>query len=280
MTLQALRKTLRTLLQSKNIESPETDSGLILMHVLQIDKNELLLGNPQISKEHQQKIMDLTYRRLKGEPVRYLTGSCPFMDLVFDVNPSVLIPRPETELLVETVSKQLYQYPENTLLWDIGCGSGCIGISLAHKHPSLQVAELDISSKALDTAKATACRYHLENRMQFVCHDILTGWPALPVPAVMVSNPPYIPSAVIPSLQKEVRQFEPLAALDGGLDGLLFYRKIIKDAPLSSGGFLAFEIGYDQGETVPELMKACGYTDVTLFHDLSGLPRVVTGYHA
>ena len=191
MTLQTMRKTLRTLFQSENIESPETDSGLILMHILQINKNQLLLTNPQISEMHQQEIMNLAYRRIQGEPVRYLIGSCPFMDLTFDVNPSVLIPRPDTELLVEAVSKQLSRYPKNSMLWDIGCGSGCIGISLAHMHPSLHVTELDISQKALDTATATACRYHLENRIRFVHHDILSGWPSLPAPAVIVSNPPF-----------------------------------------------------------------------------------------
>ncbi|MBE5039417.1 peptide chain release factor N(5)-glutamine methyltransferase [Ructibacterium gallinarum] len=279
MTLQTMRKTLRTLFQSENIESPETDSGLILMHILQINKNQLLLTNPQISEMHQQEIMNLAYRRIQGEPVRYLIGSCPFMDLTFDVNPSVLIPRPDTELLVEAVSKQLSRYPKNSMLWDIGCGSGCIGISLAHMHPSLHVTELDISQKALDTATATACRYHLENRIRFVHHDILSGWPSLPAPAVIVSNPPYIPSSSISNLQKEVRDFEPQTALDGGPDGLLFYRKIISDAPLLSGGLLAFEIGYDQGSSVPELMKNGDYTDVTLLYDLSHLPRMVLGYH-
>ncbi|MBR5152398.1 MAG: peptide chain release factor N(5)-glutamine methyltransferase [Clostridia bacterium] len=276
MTLAEIRKYLIRLFQEHHIESPETDSGLLLMHRLNLSKTQLLLGTYILTEEEESDMLALANRRIQGEPVRYLTGVCPFMDLDFYVNPSTLIPRPDTELLVEAVSHRL---GDRTILWDIGCGSGCVGITLAHLHPSLSVAELDISFEALDTARQTAQRYGLSNRVSFLQHDILKGMPALTPPQVIVSNPPYIPTKDIETLQTEVRFFEPRRALDGGADGLLFYRQIIKHAPLSSHGLLAFEIGFDQGESVPALMREHGYLDIELLHDLSGNPRVVLGYH-
>ncbi len=277
MTLQELRRQVKSLLIQHNIESPEADSGLLLMHTLGLNKTELLLNNSTVAPEDVATILALAERRIQGEPVRYLTGRAPFMDLEFTLNAATLIPRPDTEVLVETVSKQIGGAP--LTLWDIGCGSGCIGISLAHRHPSLKVVELDISQEALDAAKATATRYGLQDRIDFLLHDILTGMPNLPTPDIIVSNPPYIPSSDIDSLQKEVRVFEPRRALDGGADGLTFYRFITENAPLASGGLLAFEIGYDQGESVSRLLKENNYTNITLLKDLSGNPRVVLGQH-
>lgn len=275
MTLQELRRQLKDLLTQHKIESPEADSGLLLMHTLHLSKTELLLNNQEIASEEVAHIMSLAHRRIQGEPVRYLTGQAPFMDLEFTLNSATLIPRPDTEVLVETVSKEISDTP--LTLWDIGCGSGCIGISLAHRHRNLQVVELDISPDALAAATATAVRYGLDNRVTFICHDILSGMPHLPAPDIIVSNPPYIPSRDIEALQKEVRCYEPRRALDGGEDGLLFYRFITKHAPLKSGGLLAFEIGYDQGESVPQLLAENGYTGITLTKDLTGNPRVVLG---
>ena len=277
MTLQALRKELRTLFLEHNMESPEADSGLLLMHVLQLNKTQLLLENPEVSHETYAEILHLANRRIQGEPVRYLTGVCPFMDLEFYVNPATLIPRPDTEVLVLAVSAYIAEQTRPLTLWDIGCGSGCIGITLAHMHKNLTVVEIDISSMALETAKRTANRYGLEERIHFLHQDILQGMPEGKAD-IIVSNPPYIPTKDIDSLQTEVKHFEPRSALDGGEDGLLFYRHIIRHAPLSPKGLLAFEIGYDQGESVPALMQEDGYTDVTLQKDFSGNPRVVFGF--
>ena len=277
MTLKELRKELRTLFTEHNIESPETDSGLLLMHVLHLNKTQLLLDNPEISPKAYAQILELANRRLQGEPVRYLTGVCPFMDLEFYVNPSTLIPRPDTEVLICTVSDYIAKQARTLTLWDIGCGSGCIGITLANMHKDLTVMEIDISPMALETAKRTAKRYGLDDRIQFIHQDILKGMPE-GKPDIIVSNPPYIPTKDIDALQPEVKHFEPRSALDGGVDGLLFYRHIIRHAPLVKKGMLAFEIGYDQGESVPSLMKADGYTDITLQKDFSGNPRVVFGF--
>lgn len=277
-TLQKLRRELKQLFLEHPIESPETDTGLLLMHILGISKTQLLTQDFPISTEQETALMELVNRRLQGEPIHYLLGSCPFMDLEFYVNPATLIPRPETELLVERVLKHLSACQEPVTLWDIGCGSGCIGISLAYYCKSLQVVELDISEKALETAKKTAEKYSVENRIRFLNHDIFKGIPAnVPKPQVIVSNPPYIPTKDVEQLMTDVRDYEPRTALDGGEDGLDFYRKIVQDAPLPKGGFLAFEIGYDQGESVPRLMNEAGYQNVELLKDLSGLDRIVTG---
>ena len=278
MTLQSLRRELYDLFKSKNIKSPETDSGLLLMHFFNITKTQLLLDSFEITPQKYAEIKALAERRIKGEPIRYITGICPFMDLEFDVNPSTLIPRQDTEILVCAVSERLPGFLPPVSLWDIGCGSGCIGISLAHRHPDLHVTELDISDSALKTASDTARRYGLSNRIDFVKQNILLGMPKLATPQIIVSNPPYIPTEDINTLQREVKDFEPISALDGGEDGLTFYRKIIQDAPLSSNGLLAFEIGYNQGSSVSSLMQSYGYSKVTLIKDLSGNPRVVLGY--
>ena len=277
MTLQQLRRELYILFKSKNIESPEADSGLIIMHVLKLSKTALLLDNSEVSDSAAAEIIKLAKRRIDGEPVRYIIGTCPFMQLEFYINKSTLIPRQDTEILVETVSDMI-DSNKDTVLWDIGCGSGCIGITLAYMHTRLSVYEFDISETALETAAKTAKRYSVDNRISFVKHDILSGMPKLDKPQIIVSNPPYIPTDSLNGLQREVIGYEPVAALDGGEDGLKFYKKIIHDAPLGKGGLLAFEIGYDQGESVPRIMENNGYKNIRLIRDLSGNPRVVLGY--
>ena len=277
MTLQQLRRELYILFKSKNIESPEVDSGLIIMHGLKLSKTALLLDNSEVSDSAAAEIIKLAKRRIDGEPVRYIIGTCPFMQLEFYINKSTLIPRQDTEILVETVSDMI-DSNKDTVLWDIGCGSGCIGITLAYMHTRLSVYEFDISETALETAAKTAKRYSVDNRISFVKHDILSGMPKLDKPQIIVSNPPYIPTDSLNGLQREVIGYEPVAALDGGEDGLKFYKKIIHDAPLGKGGLLAFEIGYDQGESVPRIMEDNGYKNIKLIRDLSGNPRVVLGY--
>lgn len=276
MTLQDLRREVKELFKENSIDSPEADSGLLLMHIFNLSKTRLILDNFIVSDEKLSKVRSMARRRIEGEPIQYIIGHCPFMDLDFKVNHSILIPRQDTEILVETVSRFINENNYATL-WDIGCGSGCIGITLAHIHPNLFVTEFDISQTALDTAKESAKLYNLSDRINFVHHDILSGMPNLPKPDIIVSNPPYIPSNDILTLQKEVKDFEPLSALDGGEDGLTFYREIAKSALLSHGGLLAFEIGYDQGISVPQILQENGYTNINLINDLSGNPRVVTG---
>lgn len=277
-TLQTMRKLLRDQFTKENIDSPDTDAGLLLMHFLGLTKAQLLTEDLPLSEEELALLKEPIRRRLCGEPVHYILGRCPFLDLSIRVNSSTLIPRPETELLVEAI---LERYPKDSrlTLWDIGCGSGCIGLSLAHARPNWQVVELDISAAALATARATAEDYHLTDRITFLEHNILEGMPTITPPQIIVSNPPYITTAAMKDLQREVRDFEPHTALHGGTDGLDFYRAILANAPLAKDGLLAFEIGYDQGEAVSSMMEKCGYREVTLKKDYAGLDRMVLGYH-
>lgn len=275
--LQELRKSLRNQLNNAAVESPAACADQILMHVLKMDKTQLLLGQNEVSAADSETAFAMAKRRISGEPIQYILGHCPFMDLDFVVNPATLIPRPETELLVENVLELLPKGKPLTV-WDIGCGSGCIGISLAHYNPDLSVVAIDLSGAALEIAALNAKRCGTDGRMTTLCLDIMKAMPDAKAPDVIVSNPPYIRHDVIGALQCEVRNFEPVTALNGGADGLDFYRRIIADAPLQSGGLLAFEIGYDQGAAVSAMMERQGFLQVTVKKDYADLDRIVFGY--
>ncbi len=221
----------------------------------------------------------LANRRLHGEPIQYIIGGTEFMSLNFWVDKNVLIPRPETELLVETVIERLRrQGTEGAGIVDVGSGSGCIGISLAHYLTDIHVTGIDISPEAVALAQRNAERNRVEKRVHFIIHDICRGFPPLNHPVdFVVSNPPYIPTQEISNLQIEVAGYEPFAALDGGEDGLLFYRSIAGSAPLKAGGGLAFEIGFDQGADVADIMERAGFAGIEILQDLEQRDRVVIG---
>ncbi|MBQ2891251.1 MAG: peptide chain release factor N(5)-glutamine methyltransferase, partial [Clostridia bacterium] len=205
----------------------------------------------------------------------YIVGHREFMSLDFKVNSSTLIPRADTEILVEELIK-IYE-GKKPFIFEIGTGSGCIPVSLAYYIKDAHIMSCDISEKAIETAKENAKNNGVADRVSFIEHDILSGFPALEeAPDCIVSNPPYIESDVTQTLDENVKNFEPLSALDGGRDGLDFYRSIIKENPLRKGGLLAFEIGYNQGKSVSGLMEN-DYTDIRIIKDLGGNDRVITG---
>ena len=251
-----------------------TEIDLIITNVLNIDKSRLFMDisvNDEELSEIESKILRLT----KNEPVEYIIGHKEFMSLDFKVNPSTLIPRADTEILVEEIIRLCGDKPVN--IFEIGTGSGCIAISLAHYIENANIIACDISEKALETAKENALLNGVESRIKFIRHDILSGFPDLDfIPDVIVSNPPYIESDVVGTLDDKVKDFEPLSALDGGADGLIFYRSIIQNALLQKDGVLAFEIGYNQGISVADLMKE-NYTDIEIIKDLADNDRVVKG---
>ncbi len=277
MNIAELRKQLTKLFSKHQTESPEYTSGLLVMHLLGCSKSDLLRGEASVPDAVAETAFSYAKRRIDGEPLAYILGSQPFMDLDFCVSPSVLIPRPDTELLAEVALDFIREQTRPLTLWDLGCGSGCICISLCHAVDTLTAVGMDISDDALAVAGKNAARCGVDSRIRFLRHDMLTGAPPLPPPDIIVSNPPYIRSDVIPTLQPEVQTFEPRIALDGGKDGLDFYRKIIHDIPPASGGLMALEIGYDQGDAVTNLMQEGGYKSVTLRKDYGGNPRVVWG---
>jgi len=249
----------------------ERDAGFVFQSILKKNSLELSLHKNDILSEDEIRLLNEAVDRIKsGEPLQYVLGNTEFMSLEFDVNPSVLIPRSDTETLVEYIIENAPQSPS---VLDIGTGSGCIAISLAHYIKNSSVTAMDISEKALETAIINAKKNNVD--IKFVRHDIMTDFEG--EFDIVVSNPPYIESDVIPGLDKNVKDFEPLTALDGGADGLDFYRRITKIAPslLKEGGMLCFEVGHTQAQTVCDMMKMNFNTEI--IRDLCGIDRVVAG---
>ena len=216
-------------------------------------------------------------RRLVGEPIQYITGECEFYGLPFCVNRDVLIPRPETEHLVEKVLELVENF-ERLRIVDVGTGSGAIAVALAHKLTSAQVTATDISRAALSVAGGNAERNGVTERIRFLEGDLLT-----PVAGerfeFVVSNPPYVADIDRETLAVEVRDYEPELALFAGSNGLDVYERL---APLAfdavvPGGFVLFEIGYGQGESIAELFAAAGFSEVQFVKDLQGIDRVIAG---
>jgi release factor glutamine methyltransferase len=226
-----------------------------------------------VSTETIQKAFDMAQRRCKGEPLQYIIGFTEFMGLKFKVNSNVLIPRADTETLVEEVLRQIND--KKTDIIDIGTGSGCIGISIAHFNPNVNITFLDINESALNIAKDNAILNGING--EFIKMDILRSFPERKFD-IIVSNPPYIRHDIIDTLQTEVKDYEPYIALCGGDDGLDFYRRIIEIAPkiLKEEGLLAFEIGYDQGNEVLDMMEGV-FKNIRVIKDLCGNDRVVIG---
>ncbi len=259
---------------SQLTDNARFEAELMVMSVLSITRTELVLnGRREVSEAEKRTLTKILNRRKAGEPLQYILGETEFMSLDFYVEKGVLIPRSDTEMLVETVLGMLN---DGDSVIDICTGSGCIGISLAH-YKEITVDMLDVSDIALKVSQKNALRNNVCDRVNIIKTDILNEYPNKKYNAV-VSNPPYIETDVIETLQTEVRDYEPHLALDGGNDGLIFYRRITDIAPrlLKENGILAFEIGYDQGDSVSELLKK-DFTDIRVIKDLNGNDRVVIG---
>ena len=267
-------------LEAENIDTPRLDAEILLAHVLDWRRLSLYVDADKIlSLESILRFNELINRRLEGVPVAYLTGAKDFMGLTFAVNENVLIPRPDTEILTEGVGKYLRGQGGGNFL-DLGTGSGAICVSILKFVKSARACAVDISAEALAVAKFNAQKFHVDDRAEFFCGDLFAPVEGKIFDAI-VSNPPYIPTNQLATLQTEVRR-EPQLALDGGADGLNFYRRIISDAPrfLVSGGLLAVEIGINQAAAVENLMTAAGFGNVEIFKDLAGIERVVAGFSA
>lgn len=266
-------------LMKAGIDEAKLDARLLLEFVCGTDRNSLLVhGDREVEEEDAIHFSELVEERRKRIPLQYLTGEQEFMGLRFRVNENVLIPRQDTEILVEEVMRNL---TDGTSILDMCTGSGCILLSLLHYSNHCLGVGVDLSEKALEVARENArqiCKAAWDaQEVTFVQSDLFEA-----VEGnfdLIVSNPPYIASSVIPTLMPEVRQYEPMMALDGAEDGLLFYRKIIDESRkyLKRGGMLYFEIGYDQGIAVRNLMEQAGFQDVAVVKDYAGLNRVVYG---
>ncbi len=258
-------------------ENPLFEAEQMVMAVCNLDRTELVLkGRNDVSEEEIEKVNDMVLRRLKGEPLQYIIGECEFMSLKFYTERGVLIPRSDTETLVEKILDFTDENEEYKAL-DICTGTGCIGISIANYRKKAEVKLLDISDIAINLAKRNIILNNVNDRVFAEKEDILKDYPKEKYD-IIVSNPPYIESDVIDTLQVEVKDYEPHLALDGGKDGLIFYRRIVDIAPdmLNKDGILAFEIGYNQGSKVLEIMKKSFY-NIQIIKDLCGNDRVVIG---
>lgn len=275
--IKELRKKAIKYLADKGNSSPHADVDFVLVNLMGLNKSEIIIGEYNFGQEEVNKLKSAVERIGNGEPVQYVVGSCEFMSLNFEVNESTLIPRADTEILVETVLDFCERTGKNRIL-EIGCGSGCVAVSLAYYLKQASVFAIDISEKALDIAQENAKALGVADRIKFFKHDIMSGFPEVEGGVdVVVSNPPYISTREIDELEKKVKAFEPRTALDGGADGLDFYRKITECSKVREGGLLVFEVGYNQAEEVKKIMHSCGYTEICFVKDLSGIERVVKG---
>jgi len=275
-----------TALSKAGCMDPRIDAELIMMFLLKMDKQQLFIKSPALldekSCEAYFKLIDI---RAGGTPVQYITGEQEFMGIRFKVNENVLIPRQDTETLVEEIIRFAMDQKKSPRggyqILDLCCGSGAIGVSIGKYIRDSKITATDISSKAIDVAKENAQNAGLLKQMKFLEGDLFA-----PIRKgiggakfhIIVSNPPYIRRDVIPTLQREVAEHEPMLALDGGLDGLDFYRRIITEAPdyLRPGGMLFLEIGHDQGRQVSEIAENTDrFEEIEIIKDLPGNDRVV-----
>ena len=262
-------------LNKSGFAEAESDSRLIFEYIAGIDRVKLTLeGDRELEPGVEEKLKAALAKRLTHMPVQYITGYQNFMGLEFMVSKDVLIPRMDTETLVEEV---LRLGLSNVRVLDICTGSGCILLSILKYVYGSSGVGVDISDDALGVAKANSEALGID--ATFIKSDMFENIPKDERFDIVVSNPPYIRSDVIGTLMSEVKDYEPLLALDGSEDGLKFYRIIADRAPeyLNNGGMLFLEIGYDQGAEVSALLTAAGFTDVEVIKDLSGLDRVVSG---
>ncbi len=261
------------LLKENGIDDAKMDAWLLLAMVCKIDRNFYYMHlNEDITEEQLSEYESVLKKRAERIPLQYITGEQEFMGLKFLVNSNVLIPRQDTEVLVEEALKRIK--PEMEVL-DLCTGSGCIIISIMKNAPKITAVAADISKQALIVAKENAKLNEVSVRFETSnLFDSIKG-----TFDMIVSNPPYIPTAEIEKLMPEVRDFEPYDALDGKEDGLMFYRKIIEEGKqyLKPDGYLMFEIGCSQGGEVSGLMRRAGYCEIKVIKDLAGLDRVVIG---
>lgn len=268
-------------------DSPRLDAELLLAHALGLDRVALYVNHDRpLIRTEVDAFREMLRRRCGGTPVAYITGERPFLSTIVHVTPAVLIPRPETELLVEAVVQWLgRQAGETLLVADVGTGSGAIALGIALAEPRAKLAALDVSGDALAVARMNVERHHLTDRIELLAGDLLTPLLLPPRDAVwagrldaVVSNPPYVATAELATLPRDVREFEPRIALDGGVDGLAVYRRLIPMAAraLKPGGLLALEIGADQGAAVTELLAdSPAWRGVAVQQDYAGHDRIV-----
>lgn len=264
--------------EKQDIDDPRLTSEILLSHVLSTPRVKLYMDlDRPLTKDELATFRGLIQRRLGGEPTQYLVGFKEFYGRRFSVDARVLIPRSETELLVEAALRQVKKDQPARVL-DVCTGSGCIAVSIAAERPQASVWAIDLMPGALAVAKKNAEAHQVDGRVSFFQGDLLAPLPPGATFDVIVSNPPYVKTGDLATLQREVRQ-EPREALDGGADGVQLIARLVSDAlpRLKPGGLLAMEIGEDEGAAVRELLTRAGYQDVKIEKDLARHERLALG---
>lgn len=273
---EALLQASQVLRKSGVLEA-RREAGSLLSFVNARDRTSLISHAEDIlTTEQLERFNKLVERRASGEPLQYITGKQDFYGREFTVTPAVLIPRPETELLVE-IALAIMKDLESPVLCDVGTGSGCIAVSLLCELPDALATTVDISQAALDVAEINATAHGVEERISFQISDLFESLDAeYDRFEVVVSNPPYIADSAIATLQREVREHEPITALASGTDGLDHIRRLLLETPvwLQPSGHLVFEMGFDQSETVKRIVDPAVWEIVEIRPDLQGIPRI------
>lgn len=261
------------------------EEEILFCESLGIKKSDLI-SHPELLQKDNPKYLEYLSRLEKNEPLAYIVGSQPFMGLKFFVDKNVLIPRPETELLVEEIVAIVNSWKPATEsrsdrdgflnILDIGSGSGAIAISLAKHLAKLKITAVDVSDKALEIAKRNAEENKVTDQIEFLHGNLFEPLENKKFD-IIVSNPPYIPTKIIETLEPNVKDYEPREALDGGADGLDVIRQIVAQAPkyLKPSGILAIEIGFDQSSRVKELLKQNNFKDIRIIKDYAGIERII-----
>ena len=276
MTRKEIREETACRLREAGIEEYEYETWMLLEWKLGVDRAEYFMDPDAEVPQEQWNDLDAALRKRERRiPLQYLMGSCEFMGYSFAVDERVLIPRQDTECLVELAVEEMRRSPEPCRVLDLCTGSGCIGVSVKLLCPQAQVVLSDVSEGALAVAGENARR--LGAPVELVQGDLFENVQG--TFDYILSNPPYIPSKVIDGLMPEVRDHEPRLALDGTEDGLHFYRRIVREATkrLRPGGRLLFEIGQEQGEALLSLLQEAGYEETAIRQDLAGLDRIAVG---
>jgi release factor glutamine methyltransferase len=276
----ALRETAEAL-RTSGVAEARREAGSLLSHATARDRTFLIThADERLTAEQLRSYRALVERRASGEPLQYITGEQEFYGLDFEVTPDVLIPRPETELLVET-ALEILKGTDSPRLCDVGTGSGCIAVALTHTRTDARAVALDVSPAALEVAARNAARNGVAERINFLVSDCFDALASEEYGEtrfdLIASNPPYIDEDDLEGLQREVREHEPRLALTPGGDGLSVIRRLISEAPryLKPGGHLLIEIGFDQHERVAALIVPSVWTLLDIRRDLQGIPRTV-----
>lgn len=267
-------------LKEAGVETPQLDAEALMSHVIGAPRVHVISHpDERLGKEAAGRFAELVKRRAKREPLAYITGEREFWGLTFEITPAVLVPRPETETLVEAALLQLRNV-KDPVVAEIGAGTGCVAIALAIELPDAVVYTTELSTDAAEVAMSNASKHQVQVRVAVLAGNLLDPLP----PEVrgkldaVVSNPPYIPSGEIDSLQPEVARYEPRGALDGGPDGMKYHREILAAARdwLKPGGWVNMEVGMGQAEAVAGFARENGYRETRITKDLAGIGRVVS----